>query len=205
MHEPTTLEWTLKPSLQNLRLPTGDEHAEPIGWDTASLPIQPFEPTVPAARTPVPSFPNVEEFAKALNRLDRTALELAAGDPLPDMAVEGLAVRKLLATFWFRSIFPRLSAPWRERLLESLAGSVAIPNHLLWRGRQAVHLADGNYDDLKEIAAERTPGGAAGTDLQLVLAIAGLWGEDARRRLRFVDVAAPEASSRLGALLGFRR
>ena len=47
--------------------------------------------------------------------------------------------------------------------------------------------------------------GAAGPDLQLVLAIGSLWGEEARRRLRFVEVAAPESSSRLGALLGLRR
>jgi hypothetical protein len=47
--------------------------------------------------------------------------------------------------------------------------------------------------------------GAARTDLQLVLAIAGLWGDEARRRLRFVQVAAPEGQSRLGALLGLRR
>jgi hypothetical protein len=73
------------------------------------------------------------------------------------------------------------------------------------RGRQAVHLADATYDELKEIAAKTTVSGAAGTDLQLLLAIARLWGEEARRRLRFVEVAAPEGSSRLGALLGLHR
>ncbi len=121
------------------------------------------------------------------------------------MPIEGLAVKKLLAMFWFRSIFPRLSPSWRERLLESLATSVVIPNHVLWRGRQAVRLADGDYGDLKEIAAQRSGHGAAGVDLQLVLAIASFWGEEGRRRLRFVEVAAPETVSRLGALLGLRR
>ena len=82
--------------------------------------------------------------------------------------------------------------------------SIVIPNHVLWRGRQAVHLADASYDELKEIAAKTTVNGAAGTDLQLLLAITSLWGEEARRRLRFVEVAAPEGSSRLGALLGLR-
>jgi hypothetical protein len=68
-----------------------------------------------------------------------------------------------------------------------------------------VHLAGASYDELKEIAATTTVNGAAGTDLQLLLAIASLWGDEARRRLRFVEVATPESPSRLGALLGLRR
>ena len=205
VHEPVTLEWTLKPSLQNLRLPASEEHSEQIVDVTASLPNAALEAADRVERVPGPPFANVEEFAKAVNRLDPIALQLAAGDPLPDMPIEGLAVKKLLAMFWFRSIFPRLSPSWRERLLESLATSVVIPNHVLWRGRQAVRLADGDYGDLKEIAAQRSGHGAAGVDLQLVLAIASFWGEEGRRRLRFVEVAAPETVSRLGALLGLRR
>jgi hypothetical protein len=76
---------------------------------------------------------------------------------------------------------------------------------VLSRGRHAVRLADASFDDLREIAAKTTVNGAAGADLQLLLAIGSLWGEEARRRLRFVEVAAPEGSSRLGALLGLRR
>jgi hypothetical protein len=68
-----------------------------------------------------------------------------------------------------------------------------------------VHLAEASYDDLKEIAAKTTVNGAAGTDLQLLLAIARVWGEEGLRRLRFVEVATPEGSSRLGAMLGSHR
>ena len=64
---------------------------------------------------------------------------------------------------------------------------------------------DGSYEDLKAIAASTAVSGTAGADLHLVLAIVGLWGEDARRRLRFADVAAAERSSRLGALFGMDR
>jgi cell division GTPase FtsZ len=223
VHEPVTLEWTLKPSLLNLQLTTSDAHSEQVvdaeenvgeatGDGTVALRhhhLRVSRAALVAAgrveRTPGPPFATVTEFAKALNRLDPIALELAAGDPLADMLIEGLAVKQLLGTFWFRSIFPRLSPSWRERLLETLATSVVIPNHVLWRGRQAVRLADASYDELKEIAAKTTVNGAAGTDLQLLLAIASLWGEEARRRLRFVEVAASESSSRLGALLGLRR
>jgi cell division GTPase FtsZ len=215
VREPLALEWTLKPSLLDFRMTTSESHpeqivdAEEIAGAAAVDGAGPLPTAALSAgrveRTPGPPFATVVEFAKALNRLDPIALELAAGDPLPDMPIDGLAVKKLLGTFWFRSIFPRLSSSWRERLLETLATSVAIPNHVLLRGRQAVHIADCSSDELKEIAAKTTVNGAAGADLQLLIAIASLWGEEARRRLRFVDVAAPEGSSRLGALLGLRR
>ena len=168
----------------------------------ADAAIAPDETRVDALR--VPAFVSVLDFAKAINRLDARALELAAG-PAPEASIDGAEVRKLLGTFWFRSIFPRLSPSWRERLLETFAANVAIPNHVLWRGRQALHLADASYNDLKEIAGKTTVNGPAGTDLQLLLTIAALWGEEARQRLRFVEVAAAEGSSRLGALLGLRR
>ena len=203
VHEALALEWTLKPALGNVR--SSDTLSDPVDGAVASpiATLEPLEPAVPVERTPGPAFATVGDFAKALNRLDPIALEIAAGDPSPDLPIDGLAVKKLVGTFWFRSIFPRLSAAWRERLLDALAASIEIPNHAIWRGRQALHLADAGYDDLKEIAAKTTVSGAAGTDLQLVLAIAALWGEEARRRLRFVAVA-PEGSSRLGALLGLR-
>jgi cell division GTPase FtsZ len=215
VHEPAPLEWTLKSSL-NLRLTTSETQSEEVvaaeeivgeatGDGPVAFPIAALDTAGRVERNPGPPFATVAEFAKALNRLDPIALELAAGDPLPDMSIEGLAVKQLLGAFWFRSIFPRLSPSWRERLLEALATSVVIPNHVVSRGRQAVHLADATYDELKEIAAKTTVSGAAGTDLQLLLAIARLWGEEARRRLRFVEVAAPEGSSRLGALLGLHR
>ena len=217
VHEPLTVEWTLKPSLPNLRWRTSEAHSEHVlggdeiagaeeivgeatGDGSVSLPVAALETAVRVERSQGSPFATVAEFAKALNRLDPTALELAAGGPLPDMSIDGLAVKQLLATLWFRSIFPRFSPSWRERLLEALATVVVIPNHVLWRGRQAVHLADASFDELKELAATTTVDGAAGTDLQLLLAIARLWGEDAWGRLRFIEAAAPESSSRLGAL-----
>ena len=214
VHEPLMLEWTLAPS--HLQLTTSDVQSEEVvgveeiaaeaaGDGTGALPIAALEATRRVERRPGPAFATVAEFAKALNRLDPIALELAGRDPSPDMLIEGFAVKQLVGTFWVRSIFPRLSSSWREHLLDKLATSVVIPNHVLWRGRQAVHLADASYDDLKEIAAQTTVHGAARTDLQLVLAIASLWGDEARRRLRFVEIAAPEGQSRLGALLGLRR
>jgi len=214
-HEALALEWTLKPSLPNLGLTTSDTHPEQVAArriagevqrdDTAAVPIDAPEAAAQVEPTPGPPFATVVEFAKALNRLDPIALELAAGDPVPDLPIEGAAVKQLLGTFWFRSIFPRFSSSWRERLLDALAASVVVHNHALSGGRHAVHLADASYDDLNEIATTTTLNGPAGADLQLMLAITRLWGEEARRRLRFVDVAAPGGSSRLGTLLRLHR
>ena len=156
-------------------------------------------------RTAGPRFATIGDLARALNRLDPIALELAARDPEADILVEGPAVRKFVGAVWFRSIFPKLSSAWRERLLDAVADSGPIPNHVLSRGRQPLHLADGSVEELQAIAASTAVSGTAGADLHLVLAIVGLWGEDARRRLQFIDVPAPERPSRLGALLGMLR
>jgi cell division GTPase FtsZ len=200
LHEPLALDWTLKPSLPSLRWMTDDTPAEqavgaeqPVGEPAVDspvvAPVAAFDNARPIERSPQMPFATVAEFARALNRLDPVARELAAGSPSPEISIDGLAVKQLPGTFWFRTVFPRLSPSWRERLLDALATTVVIPNHVIWRGRQAVHLADASYDELKEIAETTIVNGAVGTDLQLLLAIARLWGEEAWRRLQFVEVA----------------
>jgi len=214
VHEPHTLEWTHKPSPQNARPATNGTASERApsavviaggAAAPAAMPSPvPIEAPGRVEQAPGPRFATVTEFAKALNRQDRVALEVAAGDPPPNIPIEGVEVKRLLSMFWFRTIFPRLSEPWREVLLASLAETLVIPNHTLSRGREVVHLADASYEDLRQIAATTAVTGAAGADLQMVLAILRLWGDDARRRLRFVEAAEPQSSSRLGAMLGLR-
>ncbi len=205
-HEALRLEWTFKPPL-NLRLPASDMPSEQI----ADAPVIAVDATGNDAAPPSsdrhadsgPRFVTVLEFAKALNRLDADALELAAGPP-KELPIDGLDVKKLVGTFWFRSVFPRLSESWRERLLDALADSFVLPNHVLRHGRPPLYLATASCDELKEIAAKTMVNGAAGNDLQLVLAIVSLWGEDALSRLRFVEIAAAESPSRLASLLRLR-
>jgi hypothetical protein len=215
VHEPHTLEWTHKASPQSVRQATNGTPSErvPSAVMIASAPTPPAAATssprpMEAARHVAPSagprFATVTDFAKALNRQDRVALEVAAGDPPADIPLDGVEIKRLLSMFWFRTIFPRLSESWREALLASLAESLVIPNHTLSRGRDAVHLADASYEDLRQIAANTAVTGAAGADLQTLLAILRLWGDGARRRLRFVDAAEPQSPSRLSAMLGLR-
>ena len=215
VHESLTLDWTLKPSLLTPRLTANGalveaslEHealgAGPPVDSMLQFPRPVIQPAGGSAQNPGPPFASLGEFAKALNRLDPIALELAGGDPSPDIPIDGPTVKRLVGTLWFRSIFSRLSSSWRERLFGSLADTIVIPNHTLWRGRQGLHLADASYDELREIGATLPVSGTAAVDLQLLLGIMQLWGQDARRRLRFVEVASP-GPSRLGAILGLRK
>jgi len=130
VHEPHTLEWTHKPSPQNVRPATNGTPSERtpsavvIAGGATAAAATPSPGALEAARRveprPGPRFATVTDFAKALNRQDRVALEVAAGDPPPDIPLEGLEIRRLLSMFWFPTVFPRLSAPWREALLASL-------------------------------------------------------------------------------------
>jgi cell division GTPase FtsZ len=205
-HEPIPLEWPLKPPLlSHIRSTASEAQPEQVAGTATRETAATREIVVEAAERRGRPFATVTELAKALNRMDPFAIELAAGDPAADVPIDGAAVKQLLGTIWFRSVFPRFSASWRQRLFDALAGSVVFPNHVLTRGRQATRLADASYDELKALAATSVVNGPAGTDLQLLLAIERLWGEDARRRLQFVDAPAPQGSSRLGTLLGLRR
>ena len=199
VHDPLPLEWTHKASSPTFRPPVNDAPAEPAPESAVFAPE-----VVRSEAPPAPSPVNVLEFAKALNRLDPAALELAAGPAPPQAAVEGAEVRKLVGTFWFGSVFTRLSASWRERLLDELVQSFVIPNHVVRRGRHPVTLASATYEELKEIDAKTMVGSPAATDLKLLLAIASLWGEDALKRVRFVQITEPEGPSRLASLFGLR-
>ena len=80
-----------------------------------------------------------------------------------------------------------LSDAWRERMLDVLSAS-EIPNHLLRHGRHDVRLSRLTYSQMRDISATTLLQGAAGADLQLLLAIGQLWGDAAIGRLRFVEV-----------------
>ena len=186
--------------------------ATPTLADTAE-PAAIVEPAAAAASAASPDrraaegcarFETVWDLARALNRSDPAALALAADEPQPDMPVDGVVVKKLLGTFWFRSVFPRLSESWRRRLLDALAETLVMPNHVMRQGRRSVRLAELSYEQLKEISDKTLVRGDAGTDLQLLIAIGQLWGPEALGRLQFVETSEPEDSSRLAALLGFR-
>jgi hypothetical protein len=114
-------------------------------------------------------------------------------------------VRKLITRIWFRTVFEHLSARWRERLLEALIEDVAIPNHPVKCRRGVKPLQKVEYGELKEIWANTFVPEELRIDLELILTIGRLWGEEALGRLRFTDDVPAEGSSKLSGLLqGFR-
>jgi cell division GTPase FtsZ len=180
--------------------------------DEPSVPIIPSDLVQPelaaeaAARATQPSkceFASLWEFARALNRSEPEALALARGGVDGRMTIDSTELRKLVTTFWVRSIFPRLSPDWRDRMLEVLVQNVAIPNYSLRQRRRTLHLSEATFEDLKQIVTETIFPDAIRSDLHLLIAVGTLWGEGALARFEFTqDPENGLKPSRLGSLLG---
>ena len=202
-HQPLDIEWSVAADSPQPML-----RLEPKEPRIAVLPI----PTVNApAREDAPSelkfgsheiepvFSNFWDFAVAINRSDPAALALARNGESDGLAIEAAEVRKLLGTVWFRGVVPRLSEAWKARILDALADGVALPNHLVRRGKQSVRLSEMTYQDLLELAKTSTLA-AIRPDLDLLLAVGRLWGEDGLRRLRFADATPNGTPTMLAGL-----
>jgi cell division GTPase FtsZ len=151
------------------------------------------------------SFSTIWEFAVALNRHDPDALAIARDGAESQISLDGLEVRKLITKIWFRTVFEYLSARWRERLLEALIEDVAIPNHPVKCRRGVKPLQKVEYAEVKEIWSNTLLPDALRVDLELILVVGRLWGEQALGRLRFTDDVPTDGSSKWGGLLqGFR-
>jgi cell division GTPase FtsZ len=219
VHEPIALQWTIALATASAEeeaaasaLPSAGTAADgtPPPWRPAAVAngrqagaAQSSTTRHHAGPAMRPVFETTWDFIKALTQADRGALEIAAGAVRADLPIDSTTVRKLLATSWFRSVFPLLSESWRGRMLDVLS-EIDIGNHPLRLGRRTVRLADLSYEQMREIAAQTLVPGAAGSDMQLLLAIGQLWGETAFQRLRFVEIPDPSASSGLGSLFGRR-
>jgi cell division GTPase FtsZ len=171
---------------------------------TAPEPKRPDVPVAVLEATPdaghdEPAFASFWEFAVAVNRSDPAALAFARNDVPDTFAIEPADVRKLLGTVWFRSVVPLLSEPWKARVLDSLVEGVAVPNHFVRRGKQSVRLGDMSYQDLLELAKTSTLA-VIRPELDLLLAVGRLWGEDGLRRLRFAEATPNGTPTMLAGL-----
>jgi cell division GTPase FtsZ len=211
------LEFDWTPSSRGVRVGRQQsvlESSKPVGVMPPSL-AQPSIASAPIAAPPARerataaaprTFSTLWEFAVAINRQDPDALAIARDGAESQMSLDGLEVRKLITRIWFRTVFEHLSARWRERLLEALIEDVAIPNHPVKCRRGVKPLQKVEYAEVKEIWSNTFVPEAMRIDLELILTIGRLWGEEALGRFRFTDdVPADGGSSKLAGLLqGFR-
>jgi cell division GTPase FtsZ len=147
------------------------------------------------------AFASLWDFARALNRSDPAALALASGAAQCTMPLEAAEIRKLVSTFWFRSVFPRLSSQWQHRILDALLQSVTLPNYAIRSGRRTVHASELQFDELKRIVSATVFPDAVRADLQLLIAVGTFWGQDALKRFRFTEMPKPQNDSRFASLL----
>jgi hypothetical protein len=152
------------------------------------------------------SFSSFREFALALNRADPCALGLAQDGDKCALSIDEHEVRKLLGTFWFRSMFARLSPTWRERVLTVLSERIVMPNHVLRLGRQDVRVSELNHAQLKELSSKIFLPDAVQADLHLLIAIGNLWGQEGLDRVRFSEQPPIDRSAKgPGFFQGFRK
>jgi cell division GTPase FtsZ len=179
--------------------------------DTETVLVEPATPRrepVPVARpikTPVraaaTAFTSFWDFALAINRSDPAALKQAADGLQPDIPIEIGELRKLLSTFWFRSVFSRLSPAWRDRLLTVLVEQVTIPNYSIKTGRRTVQLSELTDAQRRQVLNTANLPDAIRADFQLVVMVALLWGEDAIKRFALTPASEAPGTSTLSTLL----
>jgi cell division GTPase FtsZ len=173
-----------------------------------------FEPSAVIASFPTElacaqtrTFASFWDLALAMNRSDPAALGVAQNGFDADIPVEAAELKKLLGTVWFRAVFQRLSAAWRERLLTVVADTTVFPNHGLRIGRREVYMRDASLPELKELFSKSSLTEAVRSDVRLLMAIGDLWGAESFRRLQFADkVCGPGPASKLTLMMqGLRR
>lgn len=218
-HPPLDIDWSFAREsaaaavpfavAQRIRL---DEPATPTASPARERPVAMPTGTTARASSARPAdsdggaaFSTLREFAVAVNRSDPTALALATHGVRSDISIDGADVRKLLGTMWFRSVVPRLSQAWRTRLLEALWGSLEIPDHIVALGRRQARLSELDSAQLREASTSLSVPEAIRADVQLLLTVVQVWGEDALRQWHFRGLAEqPAASGFAGFLQSFR-
>jgi cell division GTPase FtsZ len=202
-HRPLEIDWTAEKHVP-VRFDLQSE-PEPAAVGTASDTRERAERVDPApkvrATTPSAGFASFWDFALAINRSDAAALKLAGNGAELEVPIEPSELRRLLSTFWFRSVFPRLSPAWRQRMLDVLVEHVSIPNHAIKMGRRTVRLNELSHEQRRQLVAGANLPDAIRADVQLLVMIATLWGEEALKRFELVSVADQAETSSIASLL----
>jgi cell division GTPase FtsZ len=205
-HPALEIDWSMEKRLPLRLIPF--EAADEAAIMSTDSDVRPSTDVVPGGiaapsgdPVPSPSFSTFWEFARAVNRSDPAALSLAGNGAECEIPMDGRELRKLLGTFWFRSVFPRLSPEWQERMLNVLVGHASIPNHAVRHGRRTMHLHEMTQEQRQQMVNDPSLPDAVRVDLQLLVTVATLWGVEAIGRFEFTPVAEAADSSRIALLL----
>jgi cell division GTPase FtsZ len=148
------------------------------------------------------AFTTFWEFAIAVNRSDPAALTLASDGAASDIPMDGNELRRLMGMMWFRTVvLGRLSAHWRQRVLDVLIDSAAVPDHAVKLGRQTMHLRELSFEQLQEVGAKTMVPDWIQADLDLLITVGRFWGPDAVKRFHFVDPPERREPSVMESLL----
>jgi hypothetical protein len=212
-HPPLEIDWpraATRPSFEATEARGGAATvttASGTGGAARKKTSDPASRTAPSTppRQPAPAdkriFTTFKEFTLALERSDPAATALAGSRDARGIPIDGAELRKLLDTMWFRAVLPQLSQEWRERILEVLAESVPLTNHALTVGRHTVHVSELTLEQMKEILAQTLLPDGVRADLQLLVTVGSVWGEQALRRIAFSNARERATGSRLSMLL----
>jgi cell division GTPase FtsZ len=215
-HQPLDIAWTLEPHDPPATMAIVDvSESEPDSLVASATATEATEPTglkLEPAATPEPvaapepatAFASFWEFALALNRGDAAAVTLAKNGSDSDITIDGNELRKLLATVWFRSIFARLSESWRDRLFRVLTEKLIFQDQVFRIGRHQQLLSEMSCAQLNEIDTQIDLPDVVRTDVQLLVAVGRLWGEQGLRRCQFTgDAGAPPSKVDMGGTRSF--
>lgn len=196
-HAPLEIDWSLERDVRSA-VSSHESAPEPITIEEPSRAVAEFpgrgeRPADQGRLEPrrAASFSSLWEFAVAVNRSDPAALALSASGVSSQIPIDGAEVKRLINTMWFRSVIPRLSREWRDRVLDVLIDSVMLTDHPVKLGRQSAHLRELSYTQLQELAARVPVQDAVRPELDLLIAVGRLWGADSVKRFRFAE--APRA------------
>jgi len=203
-HRPLEVDWSLERGVRTIATlsrveliaasePVAVADAAPAAVESTApiAPAQTDSATPPIIEAPRPrAFATFWDFAVALNRADPAALALAEDGATSDIPIDPVELRRLLGLMWFRSVLTRLSRDWRDRVLNVLIDTAAVPDHVVKLGRQPMHLRELSFEQLQEVSAKTMVPDSVRSELDLLITVGRFWGADAITRVRFVE--APE-------------
>jgi hypothetical protein len=199
-HPPLDVDWSLERG-ERAAAVSSESVTEPVTTEASSRAAveSPARRERPADQAHVEQrregrFSTLWEFTVAVNRSDPAALALASGGVTSEIPFDGAEVRRLIGAMWFRSVIPRLSREWRDRVLEVLIDSVLLTDHAVKLGRKPARLRELSYAQLQELATRIPVLDVVRPDLDLLIAVGRLWGADSVKRFRFAE--SPESNER---------